>query len=394
MVDAPALSRLVGDPAGFLDAAWGRAPLHLPAGEGGSGLVELLTLDDVDGLVAGSGLRAPAFRLVKRGSVLPQASVTRRVRIGSRPVSDLVDVAAVHRAVADGATLVLQGLHRSFAPVGSFCRDLETTLTHPVQANAYLTPPVAQGLNLHQDPHDVFAIQTYGTKRWVVHPPGADEDQAWDLRLEPGDVLYLPAGTRHAAQTIDAPSLHLTLGVRTVTWRDVVERAFDEVLRDQDGLDEPLPAGWATAPEALGPPLTDRLAGLAARLADQPDREKVLERQATSFWAARTPDRTGGLRDLLELDQLTDRSRLRRRDGVTGRVTITDDRAEVVFGDRTLRMPGTLAPALRRVVDDRSLRPADLEEFLDASSRLVLCRRLVREGVLTVDRGDDGPAGG
>jgi bifunctional lysine-specific demethylase and histidyl-hydroxylase NO66 len=71
-----------------------------------------------------------------------------------------------------------------------------------VQANAYLTPPVAQGLNLHGDPHDVFAVQTHGVKRWVVEPP---DEPRWELELRPGDVLYLPAGTRHAAQTIDRP---------------------------------------------------------------------------------------------------------------------------------------------------------------------------------------------
>jgi bifunctional lysine-specific demethylase and histidyl-hydroxylase NO66 len=391
VVDAPSLSRLVGDAAGFLDTAWGRCPRHLPASGTRSGPAELLTLADVDELVASSGLRAPAFRLVEQGRTLPQASVTRRVRIGSRPVSDLVDVAAVHRAVADGATLVLQGLHRSFAPVAAFCRDLEATLTHPVQANAYLTPPIAQGLNLHEDPHDVFAVQTYGSKRWVVHPPGsAGSDEAWDLQLEPGDVLYLPAGTRHAAQTIGTPSLHLTLGVRTVTWRDVVTRLVDEVLHDHADLDEPLPAGWAAAPTTLGPQLTARIDQLRARFGTPPSLEAVLDRQATSFWSSRTPDLSGGLRDLLELDQLEDRTALRRRRSVTAHVTEMDGRAEVVLRDRVLRMPSALIPVLRHIVDGHTLRPADLEEFLDAPSRLVLCRRLVREGVLTVDRATDG----
>ncbi len=391
VVDAPALSRLVGDAAGFLDAAWGRAPRHVPADAGRAAPAQLLTIDDVDRLVASSGLRAPAFRLVKQGRTLPVASVTRRVRIGSRPVSDLVDVEAVHRAVADGATLVLQGLHCSFAPIAAFCRDLEATLTHPVQANAYLTPPVAQGLDLHEDPHDVFAVQTYGSKRWVVHPPG-DGSEAWDLQLEPGDVLYLPAGTRHAAQTVGTPSLHLTLGVRTVTWRDVVRDMIDEVLGELPGLDEPLPVGWAGAPATLGPQLDRRLADLQARFGELPDRDAALHRRAETFWSSRSPDLTGGLRDLLELDHLGDRTVLRRRPSVMARVTRTEagDHAEVVLRDRVLRMPVALAPALHRIVDGDTVRPADLDGSMDLPSRLVLCRRLVREGVLRIDRGADG----
>ena len=395
MVDAPALSRLVGDAAGFLDASWGRMPRFVPAGGDWAGPAGLLSLDDVDHLVASSGLRAPAFRLVKQGRTLPIAEVTRQVRIGSRPVSDLVDVGAVLAAVADGATLVLQGLHRSFAPVAAFCRDLETTLTHPVQANAYLTPPIAQGLNLHEDPHDVFAVQTYGTKRWVVHPPGnaptdpgnTPTDEAWDLQLEPGDVLYLPAGTRHAAQTVGTPSLHLTLGVRAITWRDVVTQVVDQLLRDDGDLDQPLPAGWASSPEVIAPELSARLDRLHTRLAEAPEPERVLDRRAGRFWSARTPDLSGGLRDLLELDHLDDRTALRRRPSVAATVIERDGSAEVVLRDRVLRMPPTLGPALQHVVASATLRPGDLDALLDAPSRLVLCRRLVREGVFTIERG-------
>lgn len=387
MVDAPALRQLVGEVAGFLDASWGRAPVHVPASPDRDELSALLTLDDADAIVAGSGLRAPAFRLVTAGRTLPQAEVTRRVRIGSRPVSDLVDVAAVHRAVADGATLVLQGLHRSFPPVADFCRDLERTLTHPVQANAYLTPPVAQGLNLHEDPHDVFAVQTYGSKRWVVHPPG--EAEPWDLHLSPGDVLYLPAGTRHAAQTIDAPSLHLTIGVRTTSWRQLVDRAVRAAVAEVDDLDHALPAGWADEPSFLGEDLTALLGRVAARLLQDGRADTALAHEAETFWSTRPVERAGGLRDLLELDHLDDDTLVRRRGGATARLgRHDDDRIELTLIDRTLRLPASVEPAVRRVIDGEVARPSDLDDVMDLDSRVVLCRRLVREGLLTIDRRD------
>ncbi len=388
MVDAPALQRLVGEVADFLATSWGRAPVHVPASPDRSDLVTLLTLDDVDDIVATSGLRAPSFRLVKQGRALPQAAVTRRVQIGSRPVDDLADVAAVQAAVADGATLVLQGLHRSFARVARVCRDLELTLTHPVQANAYLTPPVAQGLDLHEDPHDVFAVQTDGAKRWVVHPPG--EAERWDLQLTPGDVLYLPAGTRHAAQTIDTPSLHLTIGVRTVAWRTLIERAVREVIGEVADLDRPLPAGWADEPDVLRERLDDLVHDVADRLRDEQRSSTALEREAGAFWTARPVDRTGGLRDLLELEDLSDDTALRRRSGATARMArAADGRVELVLVDRILRLPAATVEAVHRVVDSAAIRPADLADLMDEPSRLVLCRRLVREGLLTFARDDD-----
>jgi bifunctional lysine-specific demethylase and histidyl-hydroxylase NO66 len=388
---APALERLVGDVPAFLANRFGTAPVHV-AGADADAFADLLGLDDVDRLVGGSGLRAPAFRMVRAGRTLPRSAVTRRVRIGSRPVDDLVDVGAVHAAFADGATLVLQGLHRSWAPVARLCRDLELVLTHPTQANAYLTPPVAQGLDLHADPHDVFALQTHGCKRWVVHAP--DEDEPWDLELKPGDVLYLPAGTRHAAQTIDRPSLHLTIGVRTVRWRDLVRRALDAALTDPS-LGSSLPAGWADRPEELAGELRTRVDELCRELTDDLTTDRAAaawcRAEAEAFHTRLAPDLTGGLRDLLELDELQDTTPLGRRRGTTCRLR-PGERLELVLGDRTLRLPGAVGPAVERLLDLDRFRPVDLDEHLDGPSRLVLCRRLVREGLLTFDR--EATAGG
>jgi bifunctional lysine-specific demethylase and histidyl-hydroxylase NO66 len=384
--DDEALARLVADPGRFLADAFGRRPVHLRDADP-RGFADLLSLDDVDHLVAASGLRAPAFRLVREGRTLPRASVTRSVRIGSRPVDDLVDVAAVHREFAAGASIVLQGLHRSFAPVASLCRGLEATLTHPVQANAYLTPPVAQGLHLHPDPHDVFAVQTHGVKRWVVHPPGGDEP--WDLELRPGDVLYLPAGVQHAAQTLDRPSLHLTIGVRTTGWREVLRRAVDAAMDDTD-LDGPLPAGWADDPTSLREAVTVRLTALCDRLADT-DVDAPLTAAADTFWRRRTPDRSGGLRDLLELDDLDVTTPLRRRPAVTCRIEPDGEVVRAHLADRTLELPAAAEDALRALAtSDGTFTPGELGAVADATSAVVLCRRFVVEGLLTVAR-DGGP---
>ena len=58
------------------------------------------------------------------------------------------------------------------------------------------------------------------------------------------------------------------------------------------------------------------------------------------------------------------------------------DRLEVLLGDRTLDVPARIRPALEEVRGRVELRPRDLP--LDEQSRLVLARRLVREGLLRV----------
>jgi hypothetical protein len=69
------------------------------------------------------------------------------------------------------------------------------------------------------------------------------------------------------------------------------------------------------------------------------------------------------------------------------------DRIRVLLGDRELAVPARLRPALEVVRSASRLRPADLAEHLDEQSRVVLCRRLVREGLLAVDASDSAQTG-
>jgi hypothetical protein len=67
-------------------------------------------------------------------------------------------------------------------------------------------------------------------------------------------------------------------------------------------------------------------------------------------------------------------------------VTVIDDGDTVVVEvtDRRLRMPGFTAAALRMIADRDAIHPGELPG-LGLDDGLVLVRRLVREGVLSVD---------
>jgi hypothetical protein len=58
------------------------------------------------------------------------------------------------------------------------------------------------------------------------------------------------------------------------------------------------------------------------------------------------------------------------------------DRLEVLLGDRSMSVPAWIRPALEEIRIRDTFTPADLP--LDPQSNLVLCRRLVREGLLAV----------
>lgn len=345
----------------------------------------------MDDILSSMALRAPAFRVVKEGVTLDPSTCTRRARIGSRTITDLIDVGRVYGHLGDGATIVLQGLHRYWRPVAEVCRDLEDELTHPIQANAYITPPVAQGLRVHADRHDVFALQTHGRKQWVVYegdgqpgPDGADGTPSLDVQLQPNDCLYIPKGVNHAARTVDSASIHLTLGVRTVTWADVYADVVERSGADPS-LQEALPAGFARDPEALAAEGQRRLEEAADRLRAA-DAAEAVARVARGFWTGRVPALRGQLQRLLVAGDVDvdDRTIVRRRPHASCAVSRDGDALQVVLGDRTLRMPAAAEPAVRSALDLSELTPADLSDHLDEAGRSTLVRRLVREGLFMV----------
>lgn len=99
----------------------------------------------------------------------------------------------------------------------------------------------AQGFAPHFDDVDVYVLQTEGRKRWRVYAPLAGHalpryssrdfvdaeigSSLLDVVLEPGDLLYLPRGTIHQAESRpDGPSLHLTVSAdHRRSWADFLE---------------------------------------------------------------------------------------------------------------------------------------------------------------------------
>ncbi len=393
----PALHSLVGDAEAFLEKSWARAP-HLCRGEGRAGsetFSDWLGLEQVDHIVSSMSLRAPAFRLVRQGCVLPPSSYLRTGTIGSQRVADLPDTAKVLGHFHDGATIVLQGLQRWWPAVAEFCADLEAELTHPVQANAYVTPPGSQGLKVHHDTHDVFAVQTHGRKRWVTYAPvvsaplasqgwsrgkGEPGEPTMDIELLAGDCLYLPRGTLHAATTTETEaSVHLTLGVRAVTWHDVLGRVVAGSAQDER-FRAALPAGFAGSDVDWSAELAEQLEALAAWVRER-DVAQIADEERDRFWETRPPRLPGQLAQLLALDEVGPKTVVQRRPGAHARM---DEQAEFVrlhLGERSLRLPTRAASALRMAVDAPQFAVGELPG-LDAPGRVVLVRRLIREGLL------------
>lgn len=380
-----ALTRITRDETAFLGETWGRSAAVYPAVPG-SAFEELLSFDDVDRIVSTMSLRTPMFRLVHAGRRIAEAEYTRTGRTGSRGVTGIADPARIFALFRGGATIVLQGLHRFWEPVAGLVRELEIELGHPCQVNAYITPPGAQGLALHSDPHDVFVLQTFGAKRWEIHPaPREPQRPPLGATLSPGDTVYMPTGTPHAASTQETLSGHLTIGVHVTPWREVVADVWKRLERDPS-LDEPLPAGWLRDRPAFAGQVRERLEALTSTLGAV-DAEEIAASRAERFLSTRAPLLRGSLADEPALAAVDDATVVARRPGSVCEVSTRGGEATVLLGDRRLVMPAWLEPAMRHIAARDRFAVADLSASVaDATARAVLVRRLVREGLLLLDR--------
>lgn len=237
-----------------------------------------VSLASMEYLIQSGALRTGEFDVIDQGSG------------GQKPeylqANGLMDGSAVLDALEAGRSLRLFSIHRRFEQIEEVRRQLSVDFGANAFANAYFTPPGKQGFNPHFDSHEVFIVQLEGQKRWSIFDVGPENvvlplrherfsrdkyspgEKIDEFVLEPGDLLYIPRGRFHCAQTASTGSLHLTFGIEVTTWATVlielladasksnpvlrsallpdtklspgkveaVKRALSEYLDDMDGL--------------------------------------------------------------------------------------------------------------------------------------------------------------
>ncbi|HEY6688423.1 MAG TPA: cupin domain-containing protein [Propionibacteriaceae bacterium] len=395
------LPRLIAvDRDQFASQYWGQQPLLSPADDlPATGFTELLDARAIDELVSKRGLRTPFLRVAKNGATLADRTFTAPGGVGAG-IADQVSDDKLVRLFADGSTLVLQALHRVWPPILEFCQRLAAELGHPVQANAYVTPPQNQGFSAHYDVHDVFVLQIEGEKRWRIHRPILESplrDQPWADRkaqvekraqeppliealLRPGDCLYLPRGYLHAATALGGVSTHLTLGVHVWTRYALAEQLMHQALQTlannpavrgslAPGIDVADPTELRQDVELV----TAALAG-AVKHADIDQMSEALLRNARSNQRA---EPVGPLKQLRDADVIAADTQILLRRHLIASLDHTG--ADIVLRSRA----GDLTVTESDVAPLKTLLTAGVARAGDLS--LDLARRLLLAGVVIVE---------
>jgi ribosomal protein L16 Arg81 hydroxylase len=307
-----------------------------------------------------------------------------------------IDVVRVQRLFDEGATIILRRMHHKVPSLARLCRSAEQQFSCAFQANLYFSPPNEQGLKTHHDTHDVFVLQVLGSKHWqtyepVVPLPLPGQRYYWErppdgapvsgFTLGPGDLFYCPRGIPHNARATQDASVHISLGALVDTWAELLlEIVADVALRDP-AFRVSLPPGYVTndiVPDVLAKTLQD----LLARLQRQARPEHILALMADRFIIGRPALVPEQSRTLRAAAALTPDSRVGGRPGLLYRISERRKKVTLICNARQISFPRFAASSLKFALCTASFLLGDLPGPLTDPAKIVLIRRLMREGLV------------
>jgi hypothetical protein len=255
------LDRLLGgrDSTEFLATELGEHMLH-QKGEPDR-WADLFSWTDLNALLNQDIISVPEVRLMKRSTAVNKSHYTYQ-----RDERVLPDAALCQRQMAEGATLIVQGVDRANPRLAAFANSLKQEFNAEVFVDAVITCASVPGLNLHWDAYECFNIQIAGEKEWQVTPPARPYPSrstkafrqrtepveteapagppAWTGIVAPGDLIYLPRGWWHGVTPHVVPSLHLSIAVDLPTLGDLLDWHV-ETMKQLDFIRRPIPC-WGT----------------------------------------------------------------------------------------------------------------------------------------------------
>jgi ribosomal protein L16 Arg81 hydroxylase len=192
----------------FWSEAWERRSAHI-SGRAADHYDPIATARDIEELLFGSvSLPADAVKLY-------------------RGAEETACDATLERSYQQGHTIVVASVDRFLPRLAAQLASFEARFKAKCVAHLVASPAGAEGLPPHSDAYGVFALQIAGAKTWSLYEDGPratvnhgiDQHQligappSSRIRMEAGDLLYLPRGTIHAGATTDDRSLHLAVAI-------------------------------------------------------------------------------------------------------------------------------------------------------------------------------------
>jgi len=312
----------------------------------------------------------------------------------------------LYEAYLSGNSIRLINAEKYWPPMDLLLASMRESFAGQVGAHVFLTPPGSQGFALHFDPVDVFILQLAGSKRWHVWEPThvqpmaipisekylhkliekCEEDKLTpceEVLLGAGDMMYLPRGFYHKAVAQDELSLHVTLYVRPLYWLDFFRRALELAGIENLDLRATLPPRFGQDP-GLRASMSETFNCLLSRLGEVLSFNASYDSLVRDQVCASTFPADGHFALISSLDDVGSGTRVERRRGLRCLTESAEKDASLLFGTNVVRGPVALSAAFEFMCRSRSFRVSELPGSLSEEGKVVLVRRMIREGLLRV----------
>jgi bifunctional lysine-specific demethylase and histidyl-hydroxylase NO66 len=406
-IGGPALEMMLAPlgSADFFRRNFERLPVHVPRNDRRY-FEDVYGIADVeDALVVGA--REPQnFALVKAGA--PEISEddftyerpSLRWRQTGKGPGRWIDARKVIASFADGYTLVIKDAALFSARLQRFCNSLERDLLSIAQPNVYFTPPSAQGFQVHHDTHDTLTAQVDGEKTWRIYEPLIQlplESQPFhsgtkvdglklldEVRLRPGDTLYIPRGFPHEAKTSETLSLHVTFALAPIRAADVLDLATRMATDGDVELRHALP------PEVLNrSDVATKLGELfAARVPlafDAPRMQIAVDIALAELFRLTRPNTNGAFAQALATFSISPQTRVRIDPNVPYMTRPRQDGGiDLLIAGKAVAFPPMCRPAFERLAQG-PVTAQEMDPSLPPAPRDLLVKLLVLEGLAIID---------
>lgn len=372
----------------FLTDYWEQQPL-VSRGKAQNFYHELFSTKDVDKVIV--------YQKPKPGNI-DLVSEHGFVRDNFLNADQTSNINLVYQNYLKGSTVILSGLESSWPPLHRFCRNLEGDISHPVAVAVYLTPPDIKGVKPHYDTQDGFLIQIDGSKKWKVYKPvhqfppvegsytSLERNQLskpiLETTLEPGDVMYIPRGFPHEGESCGgSPSLHITVEILVRTWFDFISDALG-ALADRDmRFRKSVPISFLNDPKAKAE-LSEKFDMFKSTFSEGSTLEDAILKHIENVVVEKPPVPDGHFATLFQ--EITLNTSLEKRQINMTRIFQKEEIIGMQFSGNHIAGPEKIKPALAFIQSTDQFTPADLPGGLNSNEQLVLTKRLIKIGLLTL----------
>lgn len=286
-------------PERFMAEFYGRQPLHVsaPPGSDRASLLSWARMSDLLGILP--HWTEANLKLIMNSRAVDPGFFMGEAKEAGAPRR--AEPAKVDVFLAMGASLVANSVEEISPEIRQVTDALGDQFSGRAGANAYCSFKAIQAFQSHCDLHEVFALHCEGEKVWNIYENRAEAPVAplegpdaqalidrakgkvmMQVRMRPGDLLYIPRGFYHDALASSEASLHLTFSVIPLTGRAIFG------LLEEHGVADPLfreylPDGRADGGAALRERLR-QMADAIARIMDGPEFVSELADRQRSLW--------------------------------------------------------------------------------------------------------------